>query len=128
MLKMPRLPRQMQRRQSDPVRRQASADIYMKVLKASRLPGKSSCFTLATSSAAASVRRQVDPVRRQASADIYPAESATAAPQIKRRSAVSVTPDTSNATQIVAKLPDSADAYMKGLKVPHLPGKSSLKC
>ena len=81
---LPRLPRKVQRRQFDPVRRQASADIYggaestmpatqiePDVLKASRLPRKVQ-------------RRQFDPVRRQASADIYGgAESTTPATQIE---------------------------------------------
>ena len=70
----------MLRRQFDPVRRQASADIYEgtesatpatqiepDVLQVSRLPRKMQ-------------RRQFDPVRRQASADIYGgAESTTPA-------------------------------------------------
>ena len=67
MLQASRLPRKMQRRQFDPVRRQDSADIYggaesitpatqiePDVLQASRLPRKMQ-------------RRQFDPVRRQAS-------------------------------------------------------------
>ena len=82
-LKVSRLPRKMQRRQSDPVRRRASADIYEgpesvtpatqiepEVLKVSRLPRKMQ-------------RRQSDPVRCRASADIYESpESVTPTTQI----------------------------------------------
>ena len=80
MLKVSRLARDMQRRQFDPVRRRASADIY----------GGSEGATPATQSEAEMLkvprlsrdmqRRQFDPVRRQASADIYGGtESATPA-------------------------------------------------
>ena len=71
MLKVPRLPRKTQRRQFDPLRRQASADIYggsesatpatqiqAEMLKVPRLSRKTQ-------------RRQFDPLRGQASADIY---------------------------------------------------------
>ena len=71
MLKVSRMPRQMQWRQCDPVRRQASADIYAvtesampatqieaEMLKVSRMPRQMQW-------------RQCHPVRRQASADIY---------------------------------------------------------
>ena len=80
MLKAPRLSRKTQRRQFDPLRRQASADIY----------GGSESATHATQIQAEMLkvprvsrkrqRRQFDPLRRQASVDIYGgSESATPA-------------------------------------------------
>ena len=155
---MSRLPRQKQRRPSDPVRRQASADIYggtksatpatqieSEVLKVSRLPRQKQ-------------RRPSDPVCRRASADIYDACHANRA-----RGAESVTSVTSKAaasadmyggtksatpaTQIehkvlkVSRLPRQKQlrpsdpvrcqllrTSMKVLKVPRLPRKSSRRC
>ena len=67
---MPRLSRDMQRRQFDPVRRQASVDIYEGIASATPATQiepevlKVSCLSRDMQ------RRQFDPVRRQASADI----------------------------------------------------------
>ena len=138
MLKASRLPHKMQRRQFDPVRRQASADIYggaesttpatqlePDVLKVSRLPRKKV------------QRRQFDPVRRQASADIYGgAESTMPATQIepdvlkasrlpRKVQRRQFDPVRRKVQQFVAKLPLTS---MVVQKVPCLPRKSSLMC
>ena len=71
MLRVPRLSRKMQRCQSDPLRRQASADIYAGAESATPAtqiqPEMLKSATSFAQNAAASIR----PLRRQGSADIY---------------------------------------------------------
>ena len=86
-LKMPRLPRKsslrlsrdMQRRQFDPVRRQASVDIYGGTESATPATQSEPEVPKVSRLSRDMQRRQFDPVRRQASADNGGSEGATPA-------------------------------------------------
>ena len=128
MLQASRLPRKMQRRQFDPVRRQASADIY----------GGAESTTPAT---------QIEPDVLQvchvkcngANSTQFVAKLPLTSmvvqkvPRLPRKSslmcckchACHVKCNGANSTQFVAKLPLTS---MVVQKVPHLPRKSSLRC
>ena len=96
--KVPRLSRQMQRRQFDPLRRQASADIYGGSESATPATQIQPDLLTVPRLSRKMQRRQFDPLRRQASADIYGgSESATPATQIQPEEAERAMPVTRNA-------------------------------